>query len=541
VTVKAPALRKWWYYSAMAARKHRRGRSTDRAAAPPAGGLAAYAPWLLVVVHALVFDPRSLDPNAPKGLVLAVGLALIGLVLARRPPVRPRLHRLDLVAAGAALLALIGEALRPPAGCGAVRPTVLLFAALWATARLAFAGRDARTLCRAAAATATVVAATCCLLHLVLPLDWRSTAVLAGVDRELPVTGLVGTFSNSNYLGGWLLLGLPALAALALDHSAARPALAVVGLTLGWTWCRSAWLVAALAVPAALALVRPALGRGLRLPALVLAVLLPLAALGLALGGSWKLTSTGTLGTRASLAEAALAELGRRPLQGWGPGGFARVWAAARPPDWRATGRPLSSLYVHNVALQLWGALGAGGLVVLVGLVAGLLGNLRAAARSGDPWGGVLALCGLAFVVDNLANVTMFVPATAAGFTVLVAAAASGEGSEPWPAGRAVAAGLVVLATALVVPMSDDWQTSRRMAEARSGCRPERLDVLVAALRDHPDRVRFAYDVAGRLALAGRLDEAMVWYDHVDALVPGYQDVRTNQAAVRRFLSEKRF
>ncbi len=551
--------------------------------------------FLIVLgLHALIFDKASLDPSAPKEIVLAVSLVLWGFVMIALYQGGRKLTfgGMDWALLATLLATASIEYIGDTAGCGPLWPTLLILFSLYLMARTLFSTFDTMTICRYLGVFGGVVALLNLLLHFFYPLDWHNTVTVAGATVDAKAPGLVGTFSNPNYLAGFLLLSLPLLVGLFAKGSQAAPgeepslledrvflgmALLFIFIALAMAWCRSVWLVAVIAVPTAIVIGRR--GRDLihskkarreqerwdrtwpRVLALALVTILPLAALGFAAGGGWKLLSTSTLAKRMRIAAVAVTELKDKPIKGWGAGRFERVYASHRPANWRETKYPVSTKYTHNVLIQAWGALGAFGLLLLLYVSLRLISALGEGLwtrrlpeeeqelvehRRGR---GLLALAAIAFLMDNLFNVTLFVSSTTVLFVVFVAALAATKkhGQLTTLDENAAYRGKVMVGLAIVCLVSifprlyENWQINKMMSEARHGCPPERLSELRKATKKRPHWIRFAYDVAGRLAKAKRFEESLDLYEKVDARVPGYQEVRTNIAIIKRILSQRRF
>ena len=546
-------------------------------------------PFLLVLLfQALVFDPKSLDPAAPKELILAISLSLFGL-LAMSLYKRGRklcLTAIDKLFLVTMVATALSEYFRQAKGCGPLWPKLLLLLFLYATARILFSAMEGLTICRYLGAFFATVALLNLVLHFFYPLDWHNTVTIGAATVDAKAPGLVGTFANPNYLAGYLLMGVPLLLGvfaisrpaddeheptLLEDRVFIGMALLLLFIGLALTWCRSVWLTAALVAPLAIFIGRRKLEAALgkrarkaqerwaktwpRLVALALITIVPLVALGFAAGGGWKILSTSTLAKRMRIAQVALVELREQPIFGWGAGRFEGVYSKHRPKNWRETKYPVSTRYTHNLLTQAWGALGIAGLIILTLLLVQLLkafgegfwqrheheeGSVTFANRQGR---GLLALAALAFLLDNFFNVTLFVSSTSSLFIVILAAlSATHEGDYHIASlGRLIIGAAVVGLVALMPRLYDDWQIGKMMAEARQGCPPERLSKLRAATKKRPQWVRFSYDVAGRLAKARRFEEALDLYEKVDKQVPGYQEVRTNMATIKQFLSQRRF
>ena len=564
-------------------------------------------PFLIVLLlQALVFDSQSLDPAAPKELVLAISLSLFGLLFLwlNIKGQKPRLTGLDWLFSVTMAGTALSEYYREPAGCGPLWPKLLLLFFLFTTARIFFSTVHAMTICRYLAVFVASVSLANLILHFFYPLDWHNTVTIGAATVDAKAPGLVGTFANPNYLAGYLLIGVPLLLGIFAKGSQKEEGkepglledrvftgmaslLLFIGLAL--TWCRSAWLAAAASAPFAIFIGRRKIEAALskrakqaqerwaktwpRLVALALITIVPLVALGFAAGGGWKLLSTSTLAKRMRIANVAMNELREKPLLGWGAGRFERVYSKHRPENWRQTNYPVSTTFTHNLFIQAWGALGVAGLIILALLLVQLLKAFgegcwqRHEHEEGmtvfDHHQGrsLLALAALVFLLDNIFNVTLFVTSTTTIFIVILAAIAATdistlpsterslpssiekkdrEGKMSSPERFIVGAAIVGLVS-LMPRLHEDWQIGKMMREARQGCSEERLNKLRAATKKRPHWVRLSYDVAGRLAKNRRFEEALDLYEKVEAQVPGYQEVRTNMATIKQFLSQRRF
>ncbi len=337
-----------------------------------------------------------------------------------------------------------------------------------------------------------------------------------------------GTHAVPAALGGLLVLALFALMALAADGELRR---------------RGARLASALAIlPVAAGLVLTASAGALL--ALMIGLLVPLAALWrrgrrhlvlaavavslIAGAGGIALRSDAAAGVVRSLAERAGNWRGavvvalRTPVTGVGPGAFRSVYPQVRRPG------EVETAYAHNSWLQL---VAEGGLPWLALLAAGgvvLLRRLRAGVLGDRPW---LAAAVLAFVVQNLADFTLYLPGVAVPAALLAGLAFAGrrDGTPSAPPPRlpvtvvvlALASGGLVLGGEALArralergrqaAVAGDDASAR--SEARRAARFGMLDSrrlvdsarldLAASTRGGPDALD---EARGWLVLARRLD-----------------------------------
>lgn len=199
-------------------------------------------------------------------------------------------------------------------------------------------------------------------------------------SRLLHSTEPYGTFGLPNSLAGFLVLGLPAVAAAAWKRTAGGPArivaaaaLVLVASALALTKSRSAWLaVLAIGIGSAWWLGRAIVRRHWRILAGTLAFLAFLVAVlaGVGLMDRLVLTeATKSLSYRGEWWQASLGILADRPIVGVGLGNFGDHYLQHK--------LPFSSEEIrdpHNFLLELWCT---AGLPALVAYLAALAGALR--------------------------------------------------------------------------------------------------------------------------------------------------------------------
>jgi O-antigen ligase/tetratricopeptide (TPR) repeat protein len=257
------------------------------------------------------------------------------------------------------------------------------------------------------------------------PMAWGGTAAFA--DKARPFA----FFGHANFLGGYLSLAGPLVAALVVRAAADRrwtacAALALVGgaaaVATAFTLSRAAWLALG---GAAGVLVVGWWAAGARRSAVG-----PAAALGLGLAAvaAWLCLAPGHGGWADALAErlrrfddgegrlpiwrAAWDLFRSRPLTGWGVDAFQLAFGAKRPPEyglveWDATPTKAHNEVLHLLATQ--GLLGlAGAAVLAAGVVRAGVGAWRRAEAADRP-----------LVVGVFAALVAFAVQGLFGFTVL--------------------------------------------------------------------------------------------------------------------------
>ncbi len=218
----------------------------------------------------------------------------------------------------------------------------------------------------------------------------------APVMRALgaPSTGRPqATLGNPNHAGAYLAAAAPAALGLLLGRSslygraAAGLAFVLTLAALVVTFSRGAWLAGGVACLLVIVLLvarhRVRVGRRMMAAVSFLVVLAVVA-------GAWAsgaaavlgrlfssdLASQGSLAYRFGLYEVALRGALDRPLLGWGPGGFGRIWQlyvtdgmlAIQPEDW--------AIDAHSLPLELLATMGIGGFLSFAAL--GVLSLRRA-------------------------------------------------------------------------------------------------------------------------------------------------------------------
>lgn len=480
------------------------GKADDSSAPRPGKARLALAGLAGLTLVSLPFWAGKTDPwrawaAATLGLALGAVWALTG----------PRRAPRGAVLLAAALLLAAGT-MWASVCLGAAARTMLLWVAcattLLAAYGLATAGLGSVVVGSLAAAMAGVA--------LWSVREYFFTALAVGDASWRPF----GPFVNPNALAGYALAGLPAIAALAAalrklaaDKEPGHPtrlafltiaALAAVScLALVLTGSKGGLLAAGVAVVAVVGRARGgkwALGAAVAL--VVLGLLLPPVRNRLAAAFS---TQRGTsLGFRAQ-TWAGTWDLARaRPLTGWGPGCFAHAYPRfARVPY---------TAMAHCSWLQMGAEVGMPAAVLALGAFCLLFADCL---RRPTVWGPAGAFAVAAFVIHNLVDYTLYLPAVPMSTLALAGVALGSRGeAEPVPeaagrpgTGRWVVAGALLAGVALSL-----WfgaaavQGFRAEGLVRAGFyHPAEARVRVAAERVRLDRDLWVMLAKIREGLAG--------------------------------------
>lgn len=309
----------------------------------------------------LALLPRSTFSTLPKLLVFLVTAAVLMLLAAGRIAFSPR--------------AL-------PAGVGRSLLFLLLAIPLLALAR--FLGAPATGIGRARVLLLASGCTTVLSLAVLLDVRYRLVAALlilaggvAGVALSiLSGLGLVdwlgiypsavgrtsGSFGNANLLGGYAAALLPFGVVVLLSRrwsatvrvaaSVAFASLCLAALHMSGTRSSLLGLLCALAAMAVLA----ARGSwsppsGSKVVLICLAVLLLVSIL---LGGRLvRFDTAGTIGVRRVIWQGALRMTAARPLAGWGPGSFQRIFPLFRRPDYAMHALSPNTAHAHSEPLEI--------------------------------------------------------------------------------------------------------------------------------------------------------------------------------------------
>lgn len=353
--------------------------------------------------------------SGPKTVLLAVGLALVGVVGAAgrafHPPALPRGLAIPvIVLAGAAAGSALWGTLVSPA---ALALQVLGLAWFAAVVSLRPAPRAIAT---ALAASATVVAAIA-LLQLARLDPFALLGYLADAGNRMRV---YGTFGNPNFLAVFLVAVLP------LTVATCPPRLGVVAAVLQTaalvaTGSRGA-VLAALAVGLFLALVP---WRGRRLAA---AAALLIAGAIVALSAARPVGET--VAGRIYIWKVAAPHVMERPLAGFGPGAFEPMWVRWEAQAWKAgtvagSDRRFAAVqdHAHNEYLETAVDSGVPAALALAVVVIALAAAVR---RHADRRLGLAAGCGVvAIAAAALVDFPLHRPAELFLFWVLAGVATS--------------------------------------------------------------------------------------------------------------------
>jgi O-antigen ligase len=387
----------------------------------------------------------------------------------------------------------------------------------------------------------------------------------------------VGMAGNRNFAACFLAMSLPIGVAGAMTwdrsrrreeaaapHTATFPPPHAGGYERSIAWCIAAsygvLLLAAIMVSesrgAALSLLLVAAGgwlmraRGTRRWALAGAVVIVAAGLALlppvrtAAGHLWNTDVRPMiwLGSARAVADA--------PLAGHGPGSFARVYPAHRPPEY--FDRPKCARvtdHAHNEFLEIaveTGALGVLAFLALLGVTA--LAARRAIAR-GDgslrPVAVGVTMGWGVLVLQNLVDINLFMPPNDALFWLMTGwlLCASRAGSDnttaertfAWhPAARlaAGAAGLLVLAVGVIQEARANWFFREGAVARTAGDERRALDCFTRVVHMDPERME-AWRQAGLAAhRLGDLDAAVAAFRRAHALMPDYADLNGELGAL---------
>jgi len=270
-----------------------------------------------------------------------------------------------------------------------------------------------------------------------LPLAWSASPGMyfkQGTMSDFYIPG--STIAHANFLGGYLVLLLPSLAAVSLTGNrrwkiGSLVGAVVIGLGLVWTRSVGAWAGLAtgtlLAVGLAFKGSLREVGRWGALGALVVLVVGT---------GVWRVklqvaSGAASFPIRRATYEIGLAALTERPVLGFGASGYGRqsprierMLYGDKLGKFHTPGSPLSA---HSSFIDIAVERGLVGLVVFAGLLASILApGLRGSVREGDPTQRLLllgVLAGLvAFVVQAFTENLFQYSKVAAMFWIMAAA-----------------------------------------------------------------------------------------------------------------------
>lgn len=478
--------------------------------------LADLTTLLLIASLALVHDPDSLDPLAPR---LPLALILLPLVLAATALTRAAVafRAPDALVTLALYLTAAGAATSvAPWDSG----PALAVAAIAAGAYLA--GRragDRPGLLRAAAAGSLIAL----FAVSVTMIGTYTQPVGPALDASIPTHALIGPLANPDVLAGWLLLVIPLAAA-----GRGGTWLAALGvLALAWTLSRGGLLAGGAA--ALLFASRHHARRPLALALVGALVLTGFAAV--RPSDRTKLTSASTFAKRLTIWRTAFDLYRRAPLFGHGPGRFGALYETARGTDPGGTARMAPSEFAHNVPLQIAVEYGLAGLLLFGSSVVWFARHAARLSRDAtDPTARALAAGLTAFLLHNLVSHAAYILPVLALAAFLAGAAATRftpTGSLPSPRAYPLTCVLAALVLFLLAP----WALCENRAAHYAGEAQRHLarsdaksavQLTTAALAESPNRPRVRYLAAGALAEAHRPAAALAQYLLLEAQVPHY-------------------
>ncbi|MCX6907408.1 MAG: O-antigen ligase family protein [Verrucomicrobia bacterium] len=354
----------------------------------------------------------------------------------------------------------------------------------------------------------------------------------------------VGLAGNRNFAAGFLVMSLPIgvacavafgrqwmlaaayamllLAAVMVSESRGA-ALALAVVSFGWLLARldgmKRWLLAGamVALAAGLVLLPPAQTAAKRL---------------------WNsdVRPMIWLGAARTIADA--------PIAGHGPGTFAQVYPAHRPPEY--FDRPKCALvtdHAHNEFLEIAVETGALGVAAFVALLVVAAGAARKAVRN-DRDGQLRALAvgvttgWIALLVQNLVDINLFMPPNESLFWLMIgwlaaaAAAADADGLTDKvfplrPVARLVAGVMaaLVLAFGVAKPAYANWLFRQGVVAQAADDERRAFDCFLRVAQAEPARVE-AWRRAGLAAFKlGKLDAAVTAFRGGHRLMPDYADL----------------
>ena len=299
-----------------------------------------------------------------------------------------------------------------------------------------------------------------------------------------------------------------------------------------------------------------------------------------------------SINSRMAHWECALQYVRNTPFSGWGPGGYERVYCghlrelktAASTSQMPVIGQ--SSVYVHNFILQIGGSLGLQSLFIVAMIVFPLLRCQWKGFFSTDKGGSApenkQVVCSskrkrsacakdttviieseddrsmfqvavsmgiLAFLMDNLINVSLFVFPSGMIFLVFLGVFARMESEFPGErllifhfAAVKTTVVLLLISILLMIPgIQKDYESVIALKNLRSAQNHSIQDDSVNMVNEKMSRsqwYRYTYDYAGSLAVHRSFLQSLALYSIVSGHVPFYQSVETNKKVVRQLLSQ---
>jgi O-antigen ligase len=463
--------------------------------APAAPAARVIGVGLVLIV--LVFLPTLANPfQVPKESLVAwvAGFVLLLVALNGTTPAEPWPRRWWAALLALPALATVSAAIHgadPLASHGALRWWT--YAALAAAVYLACGPAERGRLLRLVAVVGAVEGAIVVAGVLLGPRVFDVTQLPASKWRAF------GTLGNPNWVGAFLAAVLPLNLAALADAPSGRARRSQSILTAGTltglvlTVSRGAW-VAALGGVLVLVALRPDRAWRRVVPVCAATVAAAAALMLWQLGGE-SLANRASVSGRGRMWEVTAAMIAARPLDGWGPGGFA----GAYPPFQRAWvqnggDRSITDLtdHPHNHYLQLAAELGLAGVLVAAACAAVLARAVVAGATRREAAPLVASLAAIA--VHALGDAPLAQPATTALACVLLVLllglAAPAAAAAPRPLGGGARAMLAVVALLAVAQGMRLLVVDRGLTHARralaAGDPQSAIAAAEAALRLEP-------------------------------------------------------
>jgi O-antigen ligase len=510
----------------------------------------------------LWMDPGSADPLSPKSFCFASAAGLFSAFTAMRLWWGAKVSFSKGKAALAACALLAAQALAfaaapsRPLSEAAFDAWILLFALLFSASDWAGAqGRERRLLLGLAAGLGL-----CSLWALFQALGLEASPFDAALKQAFGRRASAG-FGNPNFLGGFLLLALPAGLWLAGQKPWAWLLVAAGVLAVLATGSKAAWLGLGFQYFAYGHLIwHGPQERGARLGFLkrwaAAGLLLPL--LGLALLPQARQRLLGALHSesisfRIQTWKGALSMAAGKPLLGRGQGSFAANYPAHRPQAAMQSQLQHSYETTHpeNWALQLLCESGILGLLAFLAFLWLLLRPLWSAASAGDHLALALFLSLAGSLLGNLASLDLFLPSSFYFFTLLSALALSRYASLPGALGlnaepyAAALLSLCLLFLGLLPSLQSLalWRSSRSLSQARELSQSGNFTAAVKsyddALQGNPVNLEALYFKASSLQDSGKPAEALQSYDALQKHAPDYVLVHDKRARALLSLGRK--
>jgi len=348
-------------------------------------------------------------------------------------------------------------------------------------------------------------------------------ACFLAMSLPIGVACAMSSGSDRRFIGRWVAASYATLLLAAMMVSESRgAALALLLVAAGWQLMRwhgaRRWLPAGAAVVVAVGL-----------------VLLPPVQVAAKHVWNTDVRPMIWLGSARSVSDA--------PLVGHGPGSFARVYPAHRPPEYfdrpkcaRATD------HAHNEFLEIAVETGALGVLAFLALLTVTAMSARRAIGHGDatlrPVAMGVTMGWGVLVLQNLVDINLFMPPNDMLFWLMTGwlMSASRAGSSDAAAARAVsahpverlvagAAGALVLAFGVAQPACANWLFREGSVARTAGDERRALGCFMRVVQSEPDRME-AWRQAGLAAHhLGDLNLAVAAFRRAHELMPDYADL----------------